>query len=105
MKHGMEHIRGLRYKLQTTGVPIDGPAYLYGDNMSVIYDISRPDSTLKKKANSVCYHSIRESAAMVEIMTTHIPALDNTEDLCTKVIPGGQKRNHLVSLTLYDIED
>ena len=36
MKHGMEHIRGLRYKLRTMGFPIEGPAYVYGDNMSVI---------------------------------------------------------------------
>ena len=105
MKHGMEHIRGLRYKLRTIGVPIEGPAYVYGDNMPVIYNTSRPESTLKKKANSVCYQDIRESAAMGEIMTTHVLNLDNPADLCTKVISEGQKRNHLVSLTLYDIED
>ena len=87
------------------GVPIEGPAYVYGYNMSVIYNTSRPDSTLKKKANLVCYHVIRELAAMGEIMTTHVPTLDNPADLCTKVISGGQKRNHLVSLTLYDIVD
>ena len=105
MKHRMEHIRGLRYKLRTMGVLIEGPAYVYGYNMSVIYNTSRLDSTLKKKANSVCNHAIRESAAMGEIMTTHVPILDNPAGLCKKVISGGQKRNHLVSLTLYDIED
>ena len=87
------------------GVPIEGMAYVYGDNMSVIYNTSRPESILKKKANSVCYHAIRESSAMGEIMTTHVPMLDNPADLCTKVTSGGQKKNHLVSLTLYDIED
>ena len=105
MKYRMEHIRGLQYKLRTMGVPIEGPAYVYGDNVSVIYNTSSPESTLKKKANLVCYHTIRESAAMGEIMTTHVPTLDNPEDLCTKVISGGQKRNHLVSLTLYNIVD
>ena len=86
------------------GVPIEGLAYVYGDNMSVIYNTSRPESILKKKANWVCYHAIRESSAMGEIMTTHVPMLDNPADLCTKVISGGQKRNHLVSLTLYNIK-
>ena len=71
------------------GVPIEGPAYVYGDNMSVIYNTPRLESILKKKSNSVCYHGIRESAAMGEIMTTHVPTLDNLADLCTKVISGG----------------
>ena len=88
------------------GVLIEGPAYVYGDNMSVIYNTSRPESTLKKKENLVCYQAIRESAAMGEIMMTHVPTLDNPADLCTKkVILGGQKRNQLVSLNLYDNED
>ena len=104
MKHGTEHTRGLQYKLRTMGVPIEGPAYVCGDNMSVIYNTYRPESTLKKNANLVCYHAIRESDAMGEIMTTHVPMLDNPADLCTKVISGGQKRNHLVSLTLYNIK-
>ena len=87
------------------GFMIEGPAYVYGDNMSVIYNTSRLESTLKKKANSVCYHTIMESAAMGEIMTTHVLTLDNPADLCTKVISGGHKQNHLVSLTLYNIVD
>ena len=87
------------------GVPIEGPAYVYGDNMSVIYNTSRPDSTLKKKANLVCYHVIRELAAMGEIMTTHVATLDNPADLCTRFILGGQKQNNLVSLNLYNIKD
>ena len=73
--------------------------------MSVIYNISRPKSTLQKKKNSVCYHAIRESASMGEIMRTNVLTLDNPEDLCMKVISGGQKQNNLVSLTLYDIKD
>ena len=36
MKHGMETLRGLRYKLRMMGVAIKGPSYIYGDNMSVI---------------------------------------------------------------------
>ena len=35
MKQGMEALRGLRYKLRMMGVPISGPSYIYGDNMSV----------------------------------------------------------------------
>eukprot|EP00978_Attheya_sp_CCMP212_P013954 scaffold35295_cov60-Attheya_sp.AAC.1 len=38
MKVGMETCRGLRYKLRMMGVPISGPTYIYGDNMSVIHN-------------------------------------------------------------------
>ena len=105
LKHRMEYIRGLRYKLRMMGIPISGPAYVYGDNMSVIYNTSRPESTLKKKSNSVCYHAVRESVAMGEIITAHVRSEENPADLCTKTIPGGSKRRYLVSGVLYDIYD
>ena len=53
MTHGFETLRGLCYKLRMMGVFIDGPTYVYGDNMYVIFNISRPESQLKNKSNSV----------------------------------------------------
>ena len=47
MKAGMEHLRGLRYKLRMMGVPLSGPSYIYGENMSVIHNTQRPGSTFK----------------------------------------------------------
>ena len=44
MKHIVETFRGLRYKLMIMGVPIEVPRYIYGDNMFVIYNTSRPES-------------------------------------------------------------
>ena len=64
MKQGMEAMRGLCYKLRMMGVRISGPTYTYGDNMSVIHNTQRPESTLRKKSNSICYHAVRESVAM-----------------------------------------
>ena len=103
MKNGMETLRGVRYKLRMMGIPIYGPAYVYGDNMSVIHNTQRPESMLKKKSNSVCYHYCRESVAMGESLTGHVPTLKNPADLCTKVIPGGAQRDYLVTQTMYDI--
>ena len=40
MTHGVETLRGIRYKLHMMGVLIDGPTYVYGDNMSVIFNTS-----------------------------------------------------------------
>ena len=103
LKNGMEAVRGLMYNLRMMGIPLDGPAYVYGDNMSVIHNTQRPESMLKKKSNSVCYHYTRESVAMGECTTGHIPTKENPADLCTKVIPGGAQRDHLVTQLLYDI--
>lgn len=105
MKVGMEALRGLRYKLRMMGVPLSGPSYIYGDNMSVIHNTQRPESTLNKKSNSICYHAIREAVAMGECLTGHISTHENVADLGTKVIGGGAKRDHLVSKVLYDIAD
>ena len=56
LKQGVETLRGIRYKLRMMGVPFDGPSYIYGDNMSVVNNTSKPESTLKKKSNSICNH-------------------------------------------------
>ncbi len=105
MKAGMEALRGMRYKLRMMGVPISGPSYIYGDNMSVIHNTQKPESTLKKKSNSICYHAVREAVAMGECITCHISTHENVADLATKILPGGRKRDHLVGKVLHDIVD
>lgn len=105
MKIGVEVLRGIHYKLRMMGVPLSGPSYIYGDNMSVINNTQKPESTLKKKSNSICYHAIREAVAMGECVTAHISTHENVADLATKVLPGGQKRNKFVSMLLYDLAD
>ena len=105
MKNGIETLRGLRYKLRMMGIEIDGPSYVYGDNMSVVHNSQRPESTLKKKSNSICYHAVREAVAMGECLIGHVSTHENPADIATKVLPGGQKRDHLIGLVLYDIVD
>ena len=53
VKIGMKHLWSLWYKLRMMVILIDGPSYVYGDNMSVIHNTQRPESTLKK-SNSIC---------------------------------------------------
>jgi hypothetical protein len=101
MKTGNEASRGLRYKLRMMGIPLDGPTYIFGDNMSVIHNTQRPESVLKKKSIAICYHFMRESVAMGECLTAHIRSEDNPADLCTKVMAGGQKRDRLVDMVLH----
>ena len=63
MKTGVEALRAIRYKLCIIGVPLTGPTYIYGDNISVNYNTSRPESTLKKKSNCIRYHAVHKAVA------------------------------------------
>jgi hypothetical protein len=85
------------------GIPVTGPTYTFGDNMSVIFNTSAPESTLQKKSNSICYHAVRESVAMQELVTAHEPSITNPADIATKVLPGGWRRDALVNGLLFDM--
>ncbi len=104
MKHGIEKLQGLCYKLHMMGIQLTGPFYIYADNKSQVTNSTIPKSTLKKKCNFICYHAVRESVAMGESLITHIDSGDNLSDLMTKVIRNG-KRRQLVGNILYDIYD
>jgi hypothetical protein len=105
MKNGIETCRGLHYKLIMMGVALSGPTFVYGDNMSVVHNTQRPESVFKKKSNSICYNAVRESAAMGESIIGHLPSVENPADIFAKIVPGGQKRNHLIRLLLHDLCD
>jgi hypothetical protein len=87
------------------GVTLIGPTYVYGVNMYVVHNTQRPESVLKKKSNYICYHEVREYAAMGDSIIGNVPSVDNPTDICTKFVPGGQKRNHLIRLLLRDLCD
>ncbi len=86
------------------GVPLTGPSFIYEDNKSQVTNSSRPESTLKKKCNSICYHAIRESVAMGKSLITHILTQFNLADFLTKVT-NGATRHRLVGNVLFDIYD
>ncbi len=66
------------------GVPIDGPAMLLGDNMSVVLNTTVPSSVLKKKHNAICYHRVREAIAAGVMKFAHIPSETNLADVLSK---------------------
>ena len=100
----METLRGIRYKLRMMGLQIYGPLYIYGDNVSVIHNTQRPESTLKKNSNSILYHDICEYVAMGDYLTVYVGTNKNYTDLATEVLYGGKRRFHVPNL-LYDIYD
>ena len=38
LKQGIETIQGIQCKLHMMGVPLSGPTYTFGDNMSVVHN-------------------------------------------------------------------
>ena len=103
-KQGIDSLRGLRNKLRIIVIPISCLSHIFGDNMSVIQNTLRPESVLRKKNNSGCYHTVCESVAMEESLIGHIPSKENITDLMTKILYGHNRR-YVVSNILYDIHD
>ena len=103
MKHCCEYLRGLRYKIRMMGIPMEHCCFVYGDNKSVLYNTTLPDSTLKKKHHSIAYHYVREGCANDEWRTAYIKTDDNCSDITTKSLPNGINRKRKVRSVMYDI--
>ena len=72
--------------------------------MSVINNTQRPESTLNKKSNSICYNGMCASVDMGESIKAHISTNENNADLATNILYCG-KRKHVVRNILYNIYD
>ncbi len=105
MKHGIEKLQGLCYKLCMMGIPLTGPSYIFADNKSQVTNATIPESTLKKKCNSICYHAVQESVPICESLITHIKSEDNLSDLMTKVIHGAKCRRLVGNILNYIYDD
>jgi hypothetical protein len=88
-----EKLEALRYKLRMMGIPIEGSANVFCDNESVVKSSSTPESTLKKKHISICYHKVRESQASGSVRVAWESGVTNLADLLTKLLPGPKLRS------------
>ena len=59
---------------------------LLGDNMSVIINTTLPSSVLKKKANTISYHKIRENIAGKIMKFAFVRSKTNLSDIFTKAL-------------------
>lgn len=86
-RQAMEAIIETRYNLRMLGFELDGPGWLFGDNMSVVLNTSMPSSMLKKKHHACSYHRCREVIAASIARFLHIKSVDNIADVLTKPLP------------------
>ena len=70
------------------GIPVTEPALVYGDNQSIICNMTAPQSTMKKKSNAIAFHFLREGCARDEWRTAYIKTNFNVADLMTKPLAG-----------------
>ena len=96
MRIATEMIISLRYKLRMFGVPIDEEAQVFCDNEAVVLGSSVPESKLKKKHVSVCYHRVREAVASGTILIYKEASESNLSDLFTKPL-GPEARKNLLN--------
>ena len=87
------------------GVTFSVCSYVYGDNMSVIHNTQQPESTLRKKSNSICYHSVSESVSIGDTKTAQIYTHDNSSDLLTKVLYGSKRKKFVREICMTFIID
>ena len=85
------------------GISFEGPAYVYGDNHSVLANTTIPDSALKKQSQSIAYQFLWEGAARDEWRTEFSDTHDNEADFLTKLLPSGNKRKGFVRRLLHQI--
>jgi hypothetical protein len=85
-RHACEHIIDLCYTLCMMGIPIDGPAWAFGDNASVIISSTNPQSTLNKRHNTLSYHCVCESIAAKILYFVYAEGKYNSSDILTKAL-------------------
>ncbi len=86
-RQATEQIMDLRYTLRMLGIPLDGPAWIFGDNQSVITSsITIPHSSLNKRHNALSYHRVREAISVKIMYFIHIDGKINPSDVMTKFL-------------------
>ena len=83
----VEQVIGLRYQLRMMGIPIEGSAYMFGDNQSVVISSTIPENNLKRRHCALAYHRVREAIASKIVQFYHIRSEDNPADVLTKFLP------------------
>jgi hypothetical protein len=84
MRTGIEELLALRYTMHSFGVPVLRASHIFGDNMSILLNISTLHSQLKKKNLAIAYHLVCENVAASVMEPFYIPSSQNFADFLTK---------------------
>ena len=96
-----EQIISLRCTLRMMGVPIEGPAWMFGDNKSVVASSTAPHSQLTKRHNCLSFHRVREAIAMSVLNFLWIDGKENPADCMTKFLAHPLIKKHVWPLLFW----
>jgi hypothetical protein len=68
------------------GIPLDGPAWMLGDNQSIVTSSTIPHSTLSKRHNALAYHRVHEAIAYGIMNFVWIDGKDNVAYILSKYV-------------------
>ena len=81
-----EKVIDARHTLRYMGVPIEGKAWMFGDNEGVTKNSTVPHSVLRKRHQILSYHRVREAIAAGIIWFIHTAGKTNPADPMTKFL-------------------
>jgi hypothetical protein len=84
--HACEQIIDLHYTLHVMGLSIDGTAWPFGDNASVIISSTISQYTHYKQHNALSYHCVCESISAKILCLVHVEGKYNPSDILTKAL-------------------
>ena len=77
----------LRHTIRMMGIPLEGPAWMFGDNSSIITSSNIPSSKLNKRHQILSYHRVREAIASRILFFNFVKSENNMADALTKFLP------------------
>ena len=77
------------------GLPILGPACVWGDNKGVVNSASIPETRITKKHIGICYHVVREASAQGIWKVGFYNGVNNIVDCLTKILSGTAKEKQV----------
>ena len=95
LRHAVDMIMALRYKLRMFGVPLEGATNVFCDNEAVTKNVSDPTSTLSKKHHAINYHRCREAVAADIVRVAYESTKTNLSDTYTKILSGHERDKKL----------
>ena len=100
-RQAVEQIINIHYTLRMFGVPLDGPAWLLGNNLAVINSTTIPHTSLSKRWNALSYHRCCEAVAADIVRFEFLPGHENPSDILTKNLPWAKARVFVEPLLLW----
>ena len=77
------------------GVPILGPAHVWGENKGVVNSAFIPETIITKKNLGICYHAVRKASSQGIWKVGFCKGVKNISYCLTKILSGTDKEKQV----------